>query len=157
MYWRVPRKQFEAQKGAGNRRALRKLVREGPPPGLLAYAGREPVGWCAIARREEFPVLDRSRVLARVDDAPVWSLACLYIARGWRRRGVSQALLRGAVEFARRRGARLVEGYPIDPKKKNMPDVFAWTGLVSGFTRAGFREVARRSPTRPIVRIACKG
>jgi GNAT superfamily N-acetyltransferase len=90
-------------------------------------------------------------VLAPVDDAPVWSVSCFFVARSWRRRGVSRALLDAAVRFARRRGARIVEGYPIDGTSKQ-PDVFVYTGLAPAFLKAGFREVARRSPTRPIVR-----
>ncbi len=152
MFWRVKRSQYERRKGAGNRRALKKLVAAGEVPGLLAYAGREPVGWVALAPREHYPVLANSRVLAPVDEQPVWSVVCFFIARGWRSRGVSRRLLEAAVEFARRRGARLLEGYPVAPKASRMPDVFAYTGLPSAFEGAGFREVARRSPTRPIMR-----
>jgi GNAT superfamily N-acetyltransferase len=153
MYWRLTRSQWEAGKGAGNRRTLKKLVDSGATPGLLAYLDGEPVGWCAIAPREQFPVLERSRVLQRVDDQPVWSVVCFYVTRAARRRGVSLALLRGAVSEARKRGARIVEGYPIDPKRGPMADAFAWTGLAATFRQAGFREVARRSETRPIMRL----
>jgi GNAT superfamily N-acetyltransferase len=154
MYWRRPRKEFEACKGERNRAALRNLVRSGPAPGLLAYVGGEPVGWCAVAPREDYPVLERSRVLKCLDDRPVWSVVCLFVARGHRRRGVSVDLLRGAAEHVRRLGGRILEGYPVDSPKGSMPDVFAWTGLASAFRAAGFREVARRSPTRPIMRRA---
>ena len=110
MYWRLPRKEFERRKGAGNRRALRKLAGSKAPPGLLAYLHGEPVGWCALAPREAYPVLDRSRVLARVDDKPVWSVVCFFVARRHRSRGVSRALVLAAVAFARKKGAKLVEG-----------------------------------------------
>lgn len=156
MFWRVKRSQYEQRKGAGNRRALKKLVAAGEVPGLLAYAGREPVGWVALAPRERYLVLANSRVLAPVDEQPVWSVVCFFITRAWRGRGVSQRLLEAAVEFARRRGARLLEGYPVEPRAGRMPDVFAYTGLPSAFARAGFREVARRSPTRPIMRRALR-
>jgi GNAT superfamily N-acetyltransferase len=152
MWWRLPRAQFEKQKGAGNRRALKRLVSAGKAPGLLAYAGSEPVGWVALAPRADYPALDRSRVLARVDEKPVWSAPCFFIAKEFRGKGVSVQLLRAAAKFARQRGARILEGYPVVAKKGRMPDVFAWTGLPGTFECAGFDEILRRSPTRPIMR-----
>lgn len=152
MYWRVRRSVYVKQKGAGNKRALKKIVASGRVPGLLAYAGREPVGWISLGPRESFPVLGNSRVLAPVDDRPVWSVVCFFIARPWRRSGVSVQLLKAAADFARKRGARLVEGYPVDPRAGKMPDAFAWTGLPGTFAKVGFKEVERRSPTRPIMR-----
>ncbi len=152
MCWRLKRSQFEKQKGAGNKKALKKIVDAGEAPGLLAYAGREPVGWCSVAPREAFPVLENSRILKRVDDQPVWSATCFFVARPYRRQGLSVKLLRAAVAYAKKKRARMVEGYPVEPKKSPMPDVFAWTGLADAFRRAGFKEVLRRSPTRPIMR-----
>lgn len=151
MAWRREAKAFTAGKGTGNRAAFRRIVKRGDEPGVLAYADGEPVGWCAVAPRTAYPRLGRSRVLAPVDDAPVWSVSCLFVARPWRRRGVSRGLLEAAAVHARERGAEVVEGYPIDPAK-DQPDAFVWTGLASAFEAAGFREVARRSPTRPILR-----
>lgn len=152
MYWRLRRKDYEANKGEGNRRRLKRLVTSGPPPGVLAYAGGKPVGWCAVAPREDYPVLGNSRILSPVDDQPVWSVTCLFVARGHRRSGLSSKLVQAATDFARAHGARLVEGYPVEPKKGAMPDAFVWTGLAGSFEKAGFKEVARRSPTRPIMR-----
>ncbi len=152
MYWRIRRSQYEKQKGERNRNALRRLVKSGAVPGILAYADGAPVAWCAIQPRKAFPVLDNSRVLARVDALPVWSAPCIFVDRGWRRKGLTTALLQAAANFARNRGARIAEGYPVDPKKGRMADAFAWTGFPSAFLRAGFHEVARRSPTRPIMR-----
>jgi GNAT superfamily N-acetyltransferase len=152
MFWRRPRRVFAAQKGAGNRRAFRRLVASGPPPGILAYVGSDPAGWCALAPREAYSSLARSRVLAPVDDRPVWSVTCFFVARPHRRSGLSVSLLRAAVDHARRRGARIVEGYPVEPKKGAMPDAFAWTGLASAFRAAGFHEALRRSASRPIMR-----
>lgn len=140
MWWRLKWSQFEKQKGAGNKKALKKIVKSGEAPGLLAYAGGGPVGWCSIAPRESYPRLERSRILKKVDDQP------------YRRQGLSVKLLRAAVAYAKKKGARMVEGYPVEPKRSPMPDVFAWTGLASAFRRAGFKEVLRRSPTRPIMR-----
>jgi GNAT superfamily N-acetyltransferase len=152
MYWRLPRRELDRQKGEGNRRALRRLVRDGPAPGLIAYVAGEPVAWCAVGPRDGYPTLNRSRVLKPVDARPVWSVVCFFVQRGARGRGLTPALLRAAAAFARRNGADLLEGYPVDPGGRPYPPTFAYTGLLSAFRRAGFREAARRSPTRPIMR-----
>jgi GNAT superfamily N-acetyltransferase len=152
MLWRLKRSGFEKGKGAGNKRAMKRIVDAGETPGLLAYAEGRPVAWCALAPRETYPLLENSRVLARVDDKPVWSVVCLFVERSHRRKGISGRLLRAAADYAAKHGARIVEGYPVEPKKGTIPDVFAWTGLPSAFAKAGFVEVARRSPTRPIMR-----
>jgi GNAT superfamily N-acetyltransferase len=153
MHWRLTRAEYERHKGADNRAALRDLVASGPPPGLLAYAGEQPVGWCAIGPRADFPTLDRSRVLRRVDDTPVWSVVCFFVARHCRGRGVASELLDAALRYAAREGARVVEAYPVEPRKPHMPDVFAFTGTAAMFRQAGFVEVARRSATRPVMRL----
>jgi GNAT superfamily N-acetyltransferase len=152
MYWRLPRTQYEAQHGELNRRNIKALVDTGNIPGILAYSGDEPVGWCSIAPREEFPTLGRSRILKPVDDQPVWSVVCFFVSRGQRRKGLTVQLLKAAVEYARANGARIIEGYPVEPKEGKAPDVFVYTGLFSAFKQAGFSEVLRRSPTRPIMR-----
>jgi len=152
MFLRLDRRAWEAGKGAGNRRALERLVAGGRRPGVLAYDGRAPVGWCAVAPREAYPALARSRVMRPVDDRPVWSVSCLFVLRPYRRRGLSARLLEAAVQLARRGGARIVEGYPVEPRRDAEPDAFLWHGTAAAFARAGFEEVARRSPTRPVMR-----
>jgi GNAT superfamily N-acetyltransferase len=152
MWWRLKRSEFERQKGKKNKAALKKIVRSGQVPGIIAYSDGEPVGWCSIGPRETYPALERSRVLKRIDDKPVWSIICLFVARPFRKKGVSAEMLRAAVAFAKRKGARIVEGYPIEPKKGRWPDAFVWTGLPSAYLKAGFKEVHRGSPTRPIMR-----
>jgi GNAT superfamily N-acetyltransferase len=152
MWWLLKRSQFVRQKGEDNRRALRHIVEAGGVPGLLAYTAGQPIGWCAVAPRESYAVLERSRTLKRIDDAPVWSVVCFFVSRAFRGKGLTTALLRAAVEYAARHGARIIEGYPVEPKKARMPDVFAYTGLASAYRQAGFVEVARRSETRPIMR-----
>jgi GNAT superfamily N-acetyltransferase len=156
MVWRMNTRDWTAGKGARNKRAFKKIVTDGRRPGVIAYDGREPIGWCAVAPRDDYPALGRSRVLRPVDELPVWSISCLFVLRPCRRRGVSVRLLRAAAEFAARRGARWVEGYPVEPTMERTPDPFVWTGLASAFRRAGFREVARRSRTRPIMRRAVR-
>ena len=154
MFWRLPRKKFEEGKGAGNKRALKNVVTRGPAaPGVLGYVGDEPIAWCAVAPRLAYPALERSRVLKPVDDKPVWSVSCLFVLKAYRRKGVSVRMLEAAAEFARSNGASIVEGYPVEPSSERTPDPFIWTGTASAFRKAGFTEVARRSATRPIMRI----
>jgi GNAT superfamily N-acetyltransferase len=152
MLWRMGRAQFERQKGPENKRAFQAIVESGPAPGLLGYADSRPIAWCAVGPRDAYPALERSRVLARIDGAPAWSIVCLFVARPFRRQGITVPMLKAAVEYAGQRGARIVEGYPVEPKTANMPAAFAWTGTASTFRQAGFSEVARRSATRPIMR-----
>jgi GNAT superfamily N-acetyltransferase len=152
MLFRLSHAEFEQRKGEANRRAMRVLAESAHPPGILAYAGGQPIGWCAVAPREEYPRLGRSRILKPVDARPVWSIVCFFVARGWRGKGVSVRLLQAAVQHAAAAGASIVEGYPIEPRTDRTPDVFAHTGLASAFRAAGFTEVARRSETRPIMR-----
>ncbi len=153
MLWRLPRSQFEAQKGDGNREAMQTLVNAGEIPGILAYQEGHPVGWCALAPRERYPALARSRILKPLDEQACWSIACLFIDRAHRQTGIATALIQAAVVFARSQGATLIEGYPVEPKSdRPIPAAFAWTGIPKLFLDAGFKEVARRSPTRPIMR-----
>lgn len=152
MWWRMKRSEFNAKRGAGTKRAMKKLVTEGAVPGLIAYEGRTPVGWCAVAPRPEYVALEKSRVLAPVDEQPVWSVVCFFVARSHRRRGLTVRLLEAAVAYAAKKGARIVEGYPVEPRGGKTADAFAFTGLASAYRKAGFDEVLRRSPTRPIMR-----
>ena len=149
---RLSRSVYEQQKGEGNRRALRRLLSRGRIPGLLAYLDGRPVGWCSVEPREAFGMLARSRILRPVDDQSVWSIVCLFVHKDHRGKGLCRALVEGAVRHAARRGARIVEAYPVEPKRAYMPAVFAFTGFASVFRNSGFVEVARRSSTRPIMR-----
>lgn len=151
MAWRLHHRDFQKNKGTANKRAFHRIVSSGQPTGVLAYSGSTPVGWCAVAPREIYVRLEKSRVLKPVDARPVWSVSCFYVSRLHRRTSLSVALLRAAVEYARRRGATIVEAYPQD-LQKDLPDAFVWTGLFPTFRKVGFKEVARRSQTRPIVR-----
>lgn len=149
---RQRRRDWEAGKGAVNRERLRAAVEAGPPPGVLAYDGGAPVGWCSVAPRTALPGLATSRILKPVDDAPVWSITCFFLRKDRRRMGISVPLLEAAVALAAAQGGAVVEGYPIDPPDGAYTAAFAWTGFRRTFDAAGFVEVARRSPTRPIMR-----
>ena len=152
MWWRLTASEFNANKGEPNRRAMKKIVDSGRVPGILAYHDGGVMGWCSVAPREEFPRLERSRILKPVDDRPVWSVVCFYVAKSRRRAGVASKILRAAAEYVKGRGGRILEGYPVDTSGRDMPDVFVYHGLADLFRAAGYKEVARRSRTRPIMR-----
>ena len=152
MYWRIPKKDYEAGKGAGNKKRMKQLIMKGKFAGLLAYSGKNAIGWCSLGPREEFPALDRSKVLARIDDKPVWSIVCFFIDKVWRKKGLSFLFLKEIARYAKKKRVKILEGYPIDTGQENYPSTFAWTGFFSSFQKAGFKEVARRSATRPVVR-----
>ncbi|HEX5613891.1 MAG TPA: GNAT family N-acetyltransferase [Acidimicrobiia bacterium] len=159
MYLRESAKDFDAlcpNGGAGNRDRLRETVESGRVPGLLAFLGPRPVGWVSVSPRDDYVRVLRSPVHKPIDDeADVWAVACFFIAKDMRGEGIADALLDAAVAHARRQGARIVEGYPIDPGDARRPSAEMWRGSVDQFTRAGFEVVARRKPARPIVRLHC--
>ncbi|MFQ5613512.1 MAG: GNAT family N-acetyltransferase [Anaerolineae bacterium] len=152
MWWRLKRAEFDRQSGREKKQALKAIVDSGEIPGLLAYAGGQPIAWCSVAPRQAFPVLDRSWVLKRVDEQPVWSIVCFFVARPYRSRGLLIKLLEAAVDYAKAQGAQIVEGYPIEPKVSGLSGSDGFTGVVSVFRQAGFVEVLRRSESRPIMR-----
>jgi len=137
--------------GDANRKALRALVDRGRVPGLIGYRDGRPIGWISLAPREQYAKLRRSPVMKPVDDRPVWSIVCFFVDAGERGRGVSEALLRAGIDYARSKGATLLEAYPVDKTEASHSD-FMWFGAKRMFDRAGFKEVARRRQTRPVVR-----
>ena len=137
--------------GADNRRAMKALVNEGTVPGLIGYEDGVPVAWVSLGPREDYAKLRRSPIMKPVDDRPVWSIVCFFVDQKARGRGVSERMLRAAVDYARSRGARLLEAYPVDGDERRHPDDMFF-GAKSMYDRAGFREVARRRPSRPVVR-----
>ena len=152
MWWRLTNQELSGQSAADARAALERLVAEGRQPGLLGYRGGEPVGWVAVAPRDEYRRIARTQKLQPVDDRPAWAVVCFYVHRDHRRAGVAAALLAAAVEHARAHGAELVEGYPVDSSGgKRVSGARQGTGRLEMFERAGFAEVARRGD-RPIVR-----
>jgi GNAT superfamily N-acetyltransferase len=141
--------------GEANRRALKALVDGGYVPGLIGYEDGIPVGWVSLSPREDYAKLRRSPVMKPVDDKPVWSIVCFFVDRKARGKGVSEALLKGAIDYARSRGAKLLEAYPVDKDEPSHPD-FMFFGVKRMYDRAGFKEVARRRETRPVVRKALR-
>jgi len=155
MWWRLSRAQFRKGAGAGNRRAFKRIVERGDAPGIIAYRGAEPVGWCAVAPKSDYAALARSRT-KRIGDASTdprtWAVTCFFIPRRHRGKGLSRALLKAAVAFARKRGATAVEGYPFDAGGKKAMDFASFMGTLPVFRRCGFAEAARPVPNRPIMR-----
>jgi GNAT superfamily N-acetyltransferase len=151
MWFKLRRPEWDAAGRGGRRAMFRAAVEAGPPPGVLAYARDEPIGWCAVEPRAAYPMILRSRVRAPVDDRPAFAITCFYLAPRWRRRGLMRPLIAGALELARARGASLVEAYPLDPGQGERPSG-AFTGIAGPFRDNGFVEVARRSRTRVILR-----
>lgn len=156
MNWKLRGKAYDEAKGYSARQMHKSIVDSGTVTGLLAYANGEVVGWVAVEPREAYEKLAHSRILKPIDDQPVWSVTCFYVAKGYRRQGVTVSLLKAAVNHVKQMGGRIVEGYPVDPQK-DMPAPFVFTGMASAFQKAGFVEVARNSPTRPIFRFDIQG
>jgi GNAT superfamily N-acetyltransferase len=153
MYWRIG-SAYRRRPRTHNKAAFRRVVKRGPPPGLLAFDGDVPVGWCQLTPRADLPWLNRERRLERVDAVPVWSLSCFYVRKGYRRRGVTSALIAAALKAAKRGKAPALEAYPLD---SDLTSSASFTGYSSSFARAGFKTVIRRVPHRPIVRHDLKG
>jgi GNAT superfamily N-acetyltransferase len=143
-----------------NRRALRQEITQAAvPPGLIGYVDDQPVGWTRVGLRSTFPGVVGNRALARVltnDDTGVWWVTCFAVDGRFRRSGIGLALLHGAVEFAHQQGATTVEGHPVDVAALQATRVAGsalYTGTKAMFTAAGFTEVGRTFPTRPVMRL----
>ena len=149
MYWRIG-PAYRKGPRAKNKAMLKAIVTGGPAPGLLAFDGKLAVGWCQVTPRAALPWLNRTKRLLPVDELPVWSLSCFYVRIGYRRRGVTTALIAAAVEAARQAGAPALEAYPLDAA---LTPSASGTGYATTFARAGFVEVARRAGPRPIMRL----
>ena len=152
MSWRLNKADFDKQKGMLNKEAMRRVVEQDEPPGLLAYRDGKAIGWCAVAPREVYIRLEKSRVLKRIDDKPVWSISCFFIAKEHRNSGISGILIRGAISYCREKGAEIIEAYPEVPYSSKVPDAFMWKGIPSAFEREGFVIAEKRSRSRPIMR-----
>jgi GNAT superfamily N-acetyltransferase len=152
MYWRIGA-QYRRNPSARNRSAFKSVIRQGPPPGLIAFAGAVPLGWCQLTPRKDLAWLDRTWGPRTIDEAPVWAISCLYIRKGHRKKGITAALISAAIQAAKKAKAPALEAYPLDASQS--PSATG-TGYVSTFARAGFQIVASPSPSRPIMRLALK-
>lgn len=153
MYWRIGAG-YRRRPAEENKAAFEAVVRRGPAPGVVAMIGELAVGWCQVTPREQLPWMEKNWRVRRVDEAAVWAISCLYVRIGYRRRGVTAALIDGALRLAKAGGAPAVEAYPLDATRS--PSATG-TGYASTFARLGFKTVARHTPERPIMRHDLKG
>lgn len=154
MYWRIG-SAYQKRDAAKNKADFKAVVMKGPPPGVLAFVDGAVAGWCQVTPRESIPAIERSRMSARVDDEPVWSVSCFFIRSGYRGRGVMTALIDGAIEYAKKERAKILEAYPVIVKnRKSATSIY--TGVASSFEKAGFRKVAAHAAHRPIMRLDLK-
>jgi GNAT superfamily N-acetyltransferase len=158
MYYRTRGLSWSNSTAAQNREGLRELAASQPAPGLVAYRDGEAVGWIGMSPRESYARLESSKVLARVDDRPVWSIVCFVVGAKSRGQGVARTMLRGAIDYARSHGAKTVEAYPVAKSRGKVPAASAYQGSQSMFEKAGFelvdvRQWNKSSPERPIMRL----
>lgn len=153
MYYRLLKSDFlEGKADDGNKRAMKEIVWNGKPAGILGLYEGQAIAWCAFAPREDFIKLEKSRVHRRIDDTMVWSIPCFFIDKNFRRHGVSVELLKGVIRYAEENGIEIIEAYPAIPTQAKLPDSFAWISLFRSFESAGFEIVDRTSKNRPMVR-----
>jgi GNAT superfamily N-acetyltransferase len=154
MFWFMRKKDYdEKRKDGRTKKEMKKMVSENIQPGILAYHGNKAVGWIAIQPREKYSRLANSKILQPLDDKPVWSIVCFFVHKDYRKKGISVGLIKKACDFAASKGGMIVEAYPTDTKSKPAVPTFIYTGTEAAFVKAGFKEIIRRSATRPIMRL----
>jgi predicted GNAT family acetyltransferase len=155
-YWRQSHSEYNKNKGEFNKKIMKSLVESGHIPGLLFYENSEPVAWCSISPRKDFVRLEKSKILKSIDNKDVISITCFFIPRVYRGKGLQKQIIEHIINYCKTKAIKIIEAYPIAPKKSTYPPAFAWTGFASIFIKLGFKEVARRSETRPIMRLVLK-
>lgn len=148
MRWRMASSEFNGSTKESRAATLERLARVGTPIGILACLDQEPVGWCSVAPREYYAGLERYRALPRIDERPVWSVVCFFVSAALRRRGMTFGLLKAAVDYAGAQGAKIVEGYPVEPGSR----LYTYMGSPATFRAAGFTDVTPRGQTRRVMR-----
>lgn len=148
MRWRLTSSEYRRSTKESRIAELDRRARFGAPIGVLAFLDERPVGWCSIGPRDSYAALERFKALARVDDQSVWSTVCFFVDRQFRRRGVTAALLQGAVQYAASQGAGVVEGYPVEAG----PRLYTYMGSPATFLQAGFKDVTPAGRSRTVMR-----
>jgi GNAT superfamily N-acetyltransferase len=155
MWWRTAdRQEFDRSQGEKNKEKIKHLVWTGDIPGLIGYDKDEPIGWCSVAPRAHFPRLERTRTLKKIDEQAVWSITCLFVARKYRGLGVTELLVKSAIDYVKDNGGNIIESYPSDPKGETIA-AFVEAGFKSTFVKVGFYEALKRG-SRPIMRYEIK-
>lgn len=153
MFFRLSKQEFEEGKvNNGNKEKMKSLVWKDKPTGMLAFFEGQAIAWCALAPREDFSKLQKSRVHKPIDDQPVWSIPCFFIHKDFRRKRVSSELLKATIKHAGKQKIKILEAYPTIPTQEKLPDAFGWIGMYKAFERTGFTIVDRTSKNRPMVR-----
>ncbi|MEE9190222.1 MAG: GNAT family N-acetyltransferase [Candidatus Neomarinimicrobiota bacterium] len=152
MWWRLKRSEFEKNQGALNKLEMKNIVESGRIPGIIVYNAQKPVGWCSVAPRDEFGSLNRSRVLKKLDDKPVWSIVCFFILKKSQRNGIAQNLIRAAIDFVKSQGGQIIEAYPTVPRSDRVPPWSSFMGFPSMFEKAGFSLEAKPSASKIVMR-----
>jgi hypothetical protein len=155
-YWYRPNREHKAGWGSGNRAFFEELVKSGEEPGIIAFVDDQPAGWLGIAPRTSFDRLNRSKPFAAIDDTPVWAMNCFIIERQFRRSGLMRGLIMAGLDFIRQRGGAVAEAYPWEGNRKPLVDEL-FVGTAAAFRDCGFVAVARRLPSRPIMRRSLAG
>lgn len=135
-YWRMTSSEYSRSTIEERRRALRAQLAESPAPGIVAYVGGEPAGWCGFGIRQRVGRLARSRTIPALDDLPVWAVYCFTVRVGYRRKGLARALLGGLIDYAREQGAPALEAYPVDTGGARIHGTAAYVGT-TGHVRGG--------------------
>jgi len=150
---RLSSKEFSENKYVRNKRLMQGLVSAKKPVGLIAIYKNEPIGWVAFAPREDYIRIERSKALKRIDDKPVWSITCFFVKKEFRKMGLSQMLIKGAIDHAKKNKIKTLEAYPFIPYSDKVPAAFLWFGVLSAFTNNGFKIVQQNGKSRAMVRL----
>ena len=153
MCFRLPAREFKANKPNGNKKRMHQLVLDNQPVGLLAVHNKQAIGWIALSPREDLLRIENARSQKRIDDKPVWSVSCFFVKKEFRNQGLSGLLLKGAIDYARQNGLPTLEAYPAIPYAEKVPPPFLWTGILSVFTNCGFTVVQKNGNSKAMVRL----
>lgn len=161
MFWRLDRADFKKLRGGGTKEILRQMTDQKQESGLITYVDGAPAGWCSVGPRENYLALENSRILKRVDDKPVWSIVCFFVDKSFRKQNLMVEMLRGAVAYAKKHGAKIVEGYPIDMQTEKLAgqklsSYAGYMGIAAAFREVGFIEAGHASETQLIMRYTIK-
>jgi len=155
MLWRLPHQEFEENKGDGNRKLLKTIAKKNKPLGIIAMDKDTPIGWCSVSPKSSFVRLKKSRLFKEnYEREDIWTISCLFLAKRYRRRGISSRLIQAAARYALSLGAKIVEAYPLTNSDKPIPDAFAWVGFEAMYRKAGFKRTSSPSATRVVMQLS---
>ena len=153
MYFKLSAKDFPNDKYEGHKGRMYDLVKAAKPTGLIATYNKRAVGWIAFAPRKDYIRIENSRAFKRIDDKPVWSITCFFIKKEFRKMGLSEQMVKGIVDYARKKKIKTLEAYPAIPYSDKVPPPFLWVGILSAFTKNGFEVVQQNGKSRTMVRL----